>query len=95
MTFRYKPGLGVPYEQQGWIYFTSRLYGSMPERVRREIESLCHICGGEHWAALMDFVTGDDSATAICRRHYISRSTLYRAVRRYYQRFPMDLAAQV
>lgn len=91
MTFRYKPGIGVPYEQQGLIYFTSLLYAEQPERVKNRINALCRECGGDHWEALFEFVTGTETATEICRRHYVGRSTLYRSVQRYYQRFAKSM----
>lgn len=43
--------------------------------------------GGEYWKALFEFVTTDTGAAEICRKHYISASTLERAVRRYYVKY--------
>ena len=33
----------------------------------------------------------DAGATAVCMKHFLSRSTLERAVRRYYESFPQNL----
>lgn len=87
MSFRYRPGLGVPYERQGLVYFTSRCYDHQSERMRRKIDRLCQECGGEHEEALREFVTTDAGAAAICRRRFVSKGALYRAVRQYYERF--------
>lgn len=89
--FRYKRSIDVSYERQGYIFFTSRMYKSLPEKRQRKIQALCTMHGGEYAGALMDFVTTDMGATAVCLRHSLSRSTLERAVRRYYEGFPAVL----
>jgi len=86
--FRYKAGICVSYERQGYIYFASLLYRELPEKSRETIRELCRQAGGDYWEALLAFVTTDAGAEYVCRRHYLSRSTLYRAVRRYYEGFP-------
>lgn len=86
--FRYKKSAAVSYERQGYIYFVSRLYRELPAARQRAILNLCVECGGEYHRALFDFVTTDSGATGICMEHNISRSTLERVVRRYYERFP-------
>lgn len=85
--FRFKRSIPVNYDRQGYIYFTSRLFRDLPERKRQEILDLCQECGGEYRDALLEFVTTDATATEICMKHNVSRSTLERAVRRYYTRF--------
>ena len=85
--FRFKRSVPVSYDRQGYIYFASRLFRDLPEEQRREILDLCRECGGEHSAALLEFVTTDATATEICIKHNVSRSTLERAVRRYYMNF--------
>lgn len=85
--FRFKRSIPVSYDRQGYIYFTSRLFRDLPERQRQEILDLCRECGGEYAAALLEFVTSDATATEICMKHNVSRSTLERAVRRYYMGF--------
>ena len=89
--FRYKNGIGVSYNRQGYIYFASRMYRELPEGKRKKLEELCRRCGGESWQALLAFVTTDAGADAVCDRHYLSRSTLHRMVRRYYREFPKIL----
>ena len=86
--FRYKPGIDVSYERQGYIYFASRLYKDLPEKRRQKIRELCEEHGGEYAAALMEFVTTDRGETGICMQYNLAPSTLQRVVRRYYEGFP-------
>lgn len=80
-----KGGVNRTPEEQGLIYYTARNYRSQPERVRRYIDELCLEAGGEYAAALKAFVTTDRGATSVCMEFYISKATLYRAVRRFYE----------
>ena len=89
--FRYKRGVNVGYERQGYIYFISRLYRELAPKDKQTIRELCKTCGGEYEAALFEFVTTDATATAIASKHYLGRRTLYRAVKRYYENFPEKL----
>jgi hypothetical protein len=89
--FRYKKSVPVSYERQGYIYFASRLYRELTEEQQHKLLLLCLQCGGEHYQALFEFVTTDAGATAVCMKHFLSRSTLERAVRRYYESFPQNL----
>ena len=47
--------------------------------------------GGEYYQALYEFVTSDVGATAVCRKHFLSQSTLERIVRKYYILFAESL----
>lgn len=85
--FRYKKGIRVSYARQGYIYFTSLLYPELTEAERERIRKICRKAGGEYAGALLEFVTTEAGADKVCRKHYLSRSTLYRAVRRYYETF--------
>lgn len=85
--FRIKRSVPVDYDTQGYIYFTSRMYKRLSREEQRRIANLCVEAGGEHCQALFDFVTTDAGAIAVCRKHYLSQSTLERAVRRYYTLF--------
>ena len=88
--FRYKKSVPVSYARQGYIYFKSLCYGILPEAEQRKIVNTCLSAGGEHYRALFQFVTSEAGAEAVCMRHSLSRSTLERAVRRYYQEFPLE-----
>ena len=50
--FRFKSGVKVDYNRQGYIYFTSRLYKDLPEEDQRVILNLCLEHGGESYQAL-------------------------------------------
>lgn len=82
--YRYKKSVPVDYDTQAYIYYKSLMYRKLPKKDRELIGRLCEAAGGEHAAALLDFVTTKKDATYICREHYISRSTLERVVRKYY-----------
>ena len=86
--FRFKRSVPVSYERQGYIYFKSRCYHELPEKEQHMILNLCLKAGGEYHRALFDFLTTDEGANAVCMNHHLSRSTLERAVRRYYTEFP-------
>ena len=89
--FRYKSGVKVDYNRQGYIYFVSRMYNELSTGEQQKILNLCIEHGGEHYQALFEFVTTDTTATALAMKHYISRETLYRLVRKYYENFPRKL----
>ena len=91
MRFRFKRGIPVDYEQQGYIYFTSRRFRDLPKKQQEKIRSLCREAGGEHAEALFEFVTTDSGAVEVCDRFYISESTLERVVRKYYLAFRKTL----
>lgn len=87
MAFRVKKSVPLSYEHQGYIYFTSRLCRELPLEQQRCIQNLCAEAGGEHYQALFEFVTTDAGAAAVCRKHFLSESTLERIVRKYYLLF--------
>ena len=89
--FRFKRSVPVSYDRQWYIYFKSRLYEQLPPAEQQAIVNLCLECGGEYYRALFQFVTTDAGATNVCMQHHLSRSTLERAVRRYYERFPREI----
>lgn len=89
--YRYKRSVGGDYQWQGYIYFTSLCFARMGEEKREQIRRLCREAGGEYHAALFEFVTTDTTATAICLKHNISKSTLYRIVADYYRSFPKNI----
>ena len=85
--YRYKRGINLTYDEQGYVYFASILYKKMPAAEQERISELCRECGGAYHRALFDFVTKGKTATAIEMQYGVSKSTLYRAVRRYYKNF--------
>ena len=87
--FKFKPGINVSYERQGYIYFKSLSYATLPKSEKEAIDELCQRVSGEYKDALFKFVTTDISATKICMENYLSKATLYRLVKRYYEEFPL------
>lgn len=89
-VFRYKNSVPVGYNEQGYIYFTSRIYNELPPDKQKAVVYLCmEAAGGDYYQALFEFVTTDAGATEICLKHHLSRSTLERIVRKYYKSFPI------
>ena len=90
--FRYKPSIPVPYERQGYIYFKSLTYPEMTAAQQARIRGLCERTAGTLSQALLEYVTTGDSVKSVCQRHFIASPTsIYRALKRYYVNFPMDL----
>lgn len=89
--FRYKRGIRASYNRQGYIYFVSQQYKELSRDGQRKILNLCMECSGEYYQALFEFVTTEATATALSLRHHISRETLYRLVRKYYESFPKSI----
>ena len=89
--FRFKKSVPVDYDLQGYIYFASRLHRSLPADAQKKILNLCVEAGGEYYKALYEFMTSDVGATAVCRKHFLSQSTLERIVKKYYILFSESL----
>ena len=89
--FRYKPSIHVSYERQGYIHFVSLHCHELPQKAQKKIRQLCQDVGGDHAPALLEYVTTNAGADAVCKKHFLSCSTLDRAVRRYYEKFPRRL----
>ena len=62
--FRFKSGVDVGYNRQGYIYFTSRLYKELAEEDQQKILNLCLEYGGPYYQALFECVTTDASASS-------------------------------
>ncbi len=90
--FRYHRSIPVPYERQGYIYFRSLTYWDMSADEKERIRELCALAGGNNEQALLEHVTTGESVKSVCHRHYIASPTsLYRALKRYYELFPENL----
>jgi len=63
--FRFKSGVDVTYNRQGYIYFTSRLYKELAGEDQKTILNLCLEHGGEYYQSLFEFVATDASATEL------------------------------
>lgn len=86
--FRFKSGVNVDYDKQGYIHFASRRYKKMPPKMKEKILNLCLEAGGEYYQALFAYVTTDATATEISMQYFLSKATLYRVVKTYYESFP-------
>ena len=91
IAFKYKRGIRVDYDRQGYIFFLCRRFRTLPQEKRDRIRALCRSAGGEYAQALFRFVTTSERASKICMEEYISEATLYRYVKRFYEAFPEDL----
>ena len=89
--YRYKKSVGGNYEWQGYIYFTSLRFTELGKKRQDRIRKLCCEVGGEYERALFEFVTTETTATAVCLKYNMGRSTLYRVVADYYKNFPKTL----
>lgn len=89
--FRYRSGIRVSYDRQGYVYFTSRLYREMSPEDQKKIENLCRNCAGQYGPALLELVTTNADMTWVTQRYHVSKSTMLRCLRRYYERFPGKL----
>lgn len=90
-VFRFKKGIDVEYDLQGYIYFTSRRFKKLPAAQQKRILRLIQETAPGYGDALFEFVTTDSGATAVCMKHNLSASTLERMVRKYYERFARSL----
>ena len=88
--FRVKRSINVSEKRQGYIYYVSLLYPELSRKRKEKLEELCRRAGGDYADAVLEFVTTDHGAIAVSQKHYISRETLDRAVRRYYVMVPKD-----
>ena len=89
--FRVKKSIPMGAARQGYVYFRSLMYGELSEGRKQTIRAICREAGGAYADAVFEFVTTDEGATGICRRHHMSRETLDRCVRQYYLLFPKNL----
>lgn len=89
--YRYKRGIPVDYNTQGYIYFVSLMYCALSAPEQERIDALCETAGGQYRDALFAFVTTNAGYEECCRRHYISQAQLYRIVRRYYILFSEEI----
>ena len=87
MSFRYKRGIDLDYNEQGRIYFHCLAYQTLSKREQEKIRQICDRAGGEYAPALLEFLTTEQGYTAVCMKHHISKNTLYRAVKRFYETF--------
>jgi hypothetical protein len=88
--FKYKKGIPLPYDRQGYVYFVSKNYRFLPPKRRQRIDRLIEEIGRSYADALRAFVIRGETSSAIESEYYCSSSQLYRLVREYYLRFPVE-----
>ena len=64
------------YVQQGEIYFTCMNYKHQDADTKAKIRTLCKQAGGEHHAALLEYMTTDADWRYVCDKYYIGSTTL-------------------
>jgi hypothetical protein len=89
--FRYRRGIHIGYNRQGYIHFQSLLYPELSPEDQETIRQLCKDAGGQYWRALLEYVTTPANSPYIQMKHNVSESTLCRVTREYYLRFPQKL----
>nr|DAR37412.1 MAG TPA: hypothetical protein [Caudoviricetes sp.] len=91
MGFKAQRGIGMPYRQQGRIYFTLVNYQDLPKSQREKIDRLiADAAGGDaaYIGALRDWLLRDDSnVQRVSMDHYISIQTLCRMREKVYKRW--------
>lgn len=85
MSFRKRRGINLPYKKQGLIAFVCLNYYDMPTHIQNKINEMCIEHGGGYSAALFEFITTENSATAIAMKYYIDETVLYRLRKRFYE----------
>ena len=93
--FRVKKSIPVEADLQGYIYFASRMYRKLGNKEQQMVLRICRETGGDYYKALFEFVTTDAGFVTVCRKHYISQSTLERMVRRYYVAFAQEVRQKI
>ena len=88
--FKYKKGIPLPYNRQGYVYFVSKNYRQLPPQRRRMIDRLIEQIGGSFAEALRAYILGQANYTAIEAKYHCSASQLYRLVKEYYLKFPLE-----
>ena len=88
--FRKLRGVRLPYNTQGYIYFTCATFSQQPPEIQKKIEQLCSEQGGAYAGALFDVLTKAElySVERIATDNFISAATLYRLRRKYYEAWP-------
>ena len=87
--FRKLRGVKLPYNTQGYIYFTCVTFSQQPPEIQNKNEQLCLELGGAYAGALFEVLTkaGQYSVERIATDHFISAATLYRLRRKFYEKW--------
>lgn len=89
IRFRYYKKMGVPYDRQGYIFFTLRHFDRLPQSDRDLIAQTAKaVCNGFD-DLVLDYCTSDLDYKAACIKHHTAESVLYRYLARFYRAFPL------
>ena len=75
--FRKLRGVKLPYNTQGYIYFTCVTFSQQPPEIQNKIEQLFEVLTK----------AGQYSVERIATDHFISAATLYRLRRKFYEKW--------
>lgn len=90
MRYRQGTRFGLSHKRQSLIYFLCINSAELPPEVLHKITNLCYSCGGEHYQALFQAVTTEDTNLSVALAFYLSEPTLSRLVKRFYQQWEQE-----
>lgn len=86
--FKKHRSIKLPYNKQGFIYFTCVNVDEMPKEVRQKILNLCIEVAGENYKALYEVVSNDKkSISSISFEYFLSEKKLYRLRKEFYEKW--------
>ena len=85
--YRNKKIEGVTEDEQEQIYETCRKYKVLPQAEQMRIKRLCGCYGAEFYDALFCIMTTDRTFVWVCQNHFVGRTTLWKAEKRFYITF--------
>lgn len=62
-----------------------KIYDRLSKKEKEKIRNTARMVCGEHFEAVIDYISTDMSVTAIAQRRYISEATLYRAINNFFE----------
>ena len=87
--FKYKKGMGLSYERQGYIYFMCRNWNKLTDEQREKIKFCADNDAAPYGDAVLYHVTTGASLTETTAKYFLGINTLYRALEKFYKRFPL------
>ena len=87
--FKYRRGIRLSYERQGYIFFLCRRFSALAPEQRDAIRALCRSAGGQYERALLRYLTTSAGMQRVCSEEHIGTATLWRCVKRFYESFTL------
>ncbi len=91
MTEKYHSCFKVPKHEQGLIYYSCLNHKILPPKKEIYIINLCIKIGDEYADALCEAVMTEEGLQCIAMKHYMSVSSLWRLVKRFYEAFDVKM----